>query len=84
MSAPRRKQVSFSNGLINTNIKPPPTSIGVTYANMYNILHNLPSPPSPPPLPPPQKKRPNWWYGGRKTRKAKKSRKHRSRIKCRS
>jgi len=71
MSAPRKK-VSFSNGLINTNIKPPPTSIGATYSNMYNIIHNLP--PQPSPSPPPQK-RPNWWYGGRKTRK-RRSRKH--------
>ena len=66
---PRKKQVSYSNGLRNTNIKPPPTSIGATYANMYKILHNLPPPP------PPQQKRPNWWYGGRKTRK-RRSRKH--------
>jgi hypothetical protein len=74
MSAPsRKKQVSYSNGLINTNIKPPPTIIGATYANMYNILHNIPPPPPPPEQPAPsQKKRPNWWYGGRrKTRKTK-------------
>jgi len=84
----------------NNNIprrKLAPTGVGYTYTHAnYNRKLNgeTPDPPykeplnvfiPPPPAPPRTKK---WWHfmvgKGRKTRKAKKSRKHRSRIKCRS